>query len=86
MRKPLGREIKADVWKQHDLFVNNLVSDVKANCVCYHEIKNKEDTQRIPPLKRRHSETAEGYWSIGLLGKEMGYEISTCQMQHDAAD
>ena len=31
MRKRLGREIKADVRKQHDLFVNNLVGDVKAN-------------------------------------------------------
>ena len=27
----LRREIKADVRKQHDLYVNNLVSDVKAN-------------------------------------------------------
>ena len=24
------------------------------------------------------------YRSIGMLGKEMGYEISTCQMQYDA--
>ena len=34
----------------------------------------------------RHIETSEGYWSIGFLGKEVGYEISTCQMQYDAAD
>ena len=27
----LRREIKADVRKQHDLYVNNLVGDVKAN-------------------------------------------------------
>ena len=27
----LGREIKADVRNQHDLYVNNLVGDVKAN-------------------------------------------------------
>ena len=27
----LGREIKADIRKQHDLYVNNLVGDVKAN-------------------------------------------------------
>ena len=32
------------------------------------------------------NETSEGYWSIGFLGKEVGYEISTCQMQYDAAD
>ena len=29
-------------------------------------------------------ETSERYRSIGMLGKEMGYEISTCQMQYDA--
>ena len=29
---------------------------------------------------RRHNETSEWYWSIGFLGKEVGYEISTCQM------
>ena len=34
----------------------------------------------------RHNETSEGYWPIGFLGKEVGYEISTCQMQYDAAD
>ena len=27
----LRREIKADIIKQHDLYVNNLVGDVKAN-------------------------------------------------------
>ena len=27
----LRREIKADVWKRHDLYVNNLAGDVKAN-------------------------------------------------------
>ena len=27
----LRREIKADIRKQHDLYVNNLVGDVKAN-------------------------------------------------------
>ena len=27
----LKREIKADIRKQHDLYVNNLVGDVKAN-------------------------------------------------------
>ena len=29
-------------------------------------------------------ETSERYRSIGMLGKEMGYEISTCRMQYDA--
>ena len=36
------------------------------------------------PVARTLIETSEGYWSIGMLGKEMGYEISTCQMQYDA--
>ena len=31
-----------------------------------------------------HIETSERYRSIGMLGKEMEYEISTCQMQYDA--
>ena len=35
------------------------------------EIKVKEDTFKLQK---------------GLLGKEMGYEISTCQMQYVAAD
>ena len=35
-------------------------------------------------LTRRHSETSERYRSIGMLGKEMGYEIPTCQMQYNA--
>ena len=29
-------------------------------------------------------ETSERHRSIGMLGKEMGYAISTCQMQYDA--
>ena len=29
--KSLRREIKADIKNQHDLYVNNLVGDVKAN-------------------------------------------------------
>ena len=33
---------------------------------------------------RIHFETSERYRSTGMLGKEMGYEISTCQMQYDA--
>ena len=35
---------------------------------------------------RGHSETSEWYWSIRMLDQEMGYEISTCQMQYDTAD
>ena len=48
-------QIKADIRKQHDLYVNNLVGDVKANPRdFYHYINSqKKDTQGIPPLKKR---------------------------------
>ena len=65
------------------LYINDISSDIESeirlfadDCVCYREIKDE----------KRHNETSEGYWSIGFLGKEVGYEISTCQMQYDAAD
>ena len=52
----LRREIKADVRKQHDLYVNNLVSDVKTNPTDFYRYINnqKKDTQGIPPLKRKN--------------------------------
>ena len=34
--------------------------------------------------EKGYIETSERYRSTGVLGKEMGYEISTCQMQYDA--
>ena len=51
----LRREIKADVRKQHDLYVNNLVGDVKANPRDFYRYINsqKKDTQGIPPRKGR---------------------------------
>ena len=52
----LRREIKADVKKQRDLYVNNLVGDIKANPRDFYRYINsqKKDTQGIPPLKRRN--------------------------------
>ena len=52
----LRREIKADVRKQHDLYVNNLVGDVKASPRDFYRYINsqKKDTQGIPPLKRKN--------------------------------
>ena len=44
------------------------------DCVCCREIKDTEDT----------FETSEKYRLIGMLGKEMGYEISSYEMQYDA--
>ena len=52
----LRREIKADVRKQPDLCVNNLVGDVKANPRDFYRYINnqKKDTQGIPPLKKKN--------------------------------
>ena len=51
----LRREIKADIRKQHDQYVNNLVGDVMATHRDFYRYINsqKKDTQGIPPLKRR---------------------------------
>ena len=50
----LRREIKADIRKQHYLYVNNLVGDVKANPRDFYRYINsqKKDTQGISPLKK----------------------------------
>ena len=42
--------------KQHDLYVNNLVGDVKANPRDFYRYSNsqKKDTQGIPPLKKKN--------------------------------
>ena len=52
----LRKEIKADVRKQQDLYVNNLVGDVKANPRDFYRYINsqKKDTQGIPPLNRKN--------------------------------
>ena len=52
----LRREIKADIRKQHDLYVNNLVGDVKANPKDFYRYINsqKKDAKGIPPLKKRN--------------------------------
>ena len=53
--KTLRREIKADVRKQHDLYVNNLVMLRQTPRDFYRYINSqKKDTQGIPPLKRKN--------------------------------
>ena len=49
----MKRKIKADVPKQHNLYMNNLVGDVKANPRNpYRDINGKKKgNQYIPPLK-----------------------------------
>ena len=60
------------------LHINDITTDIESeirlfadDCVCYREIKDKEDT-----LKLQRDIDRLGNW----------YEIPTCQMQHDAAD
>ena len=61
----LRREIKADIRKQHGLYVNNLVVNVKANPKDFYRYINsqKKDAQGIPPLKKRNG---GGDCSIGI--------------------
>ena len=44
------------IRKQHDLYVNNFVGDVKANPKDFYRYINsqKKDAQGIPPLKKRN--------------------------------
>ena len=62
------------------LHINDIMSDIESeirlfadDCVCYRKIKDMEDMLKNPK-------------NIYHLGQEIGYEISTSQMQHDAAD
>ena len=62
------------------LYINDITTDIDSeirlfadDCVCYREIKG-----------RGHCETSGGYRSSWLLGKEMGHEIPTSQMQYHA--
>ena len=65
------------------LYINDISSDIESeirlfadDCVCYREIKDEKDTMKLQRDIDR----------FGFLGKEVGYEISTCLMQYDAAD
>ena len=51
----LRQQIKADIKKQHDLYVNKLVGDIKVNPIDFYRYTNsRKDNQGIPPLKRRN--------------------------------
>ena len=54
------------------LYINDIRLFVD-DYVCCRDILDTEDTLKLQKDR-----------SIGMLGKEMGYEISTCQMQYDA--
>ena len=52
----LRQQIKADIKKQRDLYVNKLVRDIKVNHKDFYRYTNsqRKDNQGITPLKRRH--------------------------------
>ena len=56
LEQNLKLEISADIRKQHELYVNNLVGDVKANSRDFYRYINsqKKDVQGIPPLRKRN--------------------------------
>ena len=53
----LRKKIKIEIKKQHDLYVNNLVGDIRANPRNFYRYANsqRKDNQGIPPLKKRDS-------------------------------
>ena len=48
-RSSLRKEIKADIRKQHDLYVNNLVGDVKANPRDFYRYINRKKIPKVFP-------------------------------------
>ena len=60
----LRREIKADVRKQHDLYVNNLVGDVKANPRDFYRYINSQK-KRHPRYSTPEKEEWKGCCSVG---------------------
>ena len=66
------------------LYINDISADIESeirlfadDCVCYRGIKNEEDTLK---LQRDSDRLGSWAWKWG------SNEISTRQMQHDAAD
>ena len=69
------------------LYINDIATYTKCNeseirlfaddCVCYRLIKETEDTVKLQNDIERLTRS---------IGKEMGYEISTHQIQYNAAD
>ena len=65
------------------LQINDIMSDIESeirlfadDCVCHREIKDMEDTLKLQKESDR----------LSIWARKIGYEISTSQMQHDAAD
>ena len=77
----LRREIKADIRKQHALYVNYLVGGVKAKPRDFYRYINiqRKDTQGIPPLKK---EKWKWYCSIRFRKKQENLMVSS-QIEND---
>ena len=72
----LRREIKADVRKQHDLYVNNLVGDVKANPRDFYRYINSQK-KRHPRYSTPAKEEWKGCCSVGpRKGKEFNGQFT----------
>ena len=65
-------DISTDIDSEIRLFADDCISNRQSTC------KNKKYRGQI--------ETTERYTSILTLGKEFGYEISTCEMHHGEND
>ena len=72
----LRREIKADVRKQHDLYVNNLVGDVKANPRDFYRYINSQKKRR-PRYSTPEKEKWKGCCLVGSR-KGRGIQWSVC--------
>ena len=62
------------------LYINDITEDIDSelrlfadDCVCYREIKNTEDTVKLQENR-----------PFGMLGKQLGHEVPTSQMQYNA--
>ena len=90
------REIKTNVKKQQDLYVNNLVGDIKANPRDFYRYINgqKKDSQGVPSLNRKNGNgVAESgleqadeftYWSVyGCVQQNMSTAKSRSHFIND---
>ena len=74
----LRREIKADVRKQHDLYVNNLVGDVKANPRDFYRYINSQK-KRTPRYSTPEKEAWKGCSSVGpRKGRGIQWSVYGC--------
>ena len=65
------REIKADIKKQHDLYVNNLVDDVKGNLSDFYSyINGQKKTDKISPPPPTHTLKKRGGNGVAELNSE----------------